>query len=139
MGPLNRVENWPTRLAEVVTAWRGKRFVWGQSDCLGLCIASERAIWGVSRLDGLPPYDSEATAARGLVSLGFGSVAGLVSSRAAEVAPRMAVRGDWVMREGVGTLPGAFGVVLGEQAAHMGLDGLTFLPVISAAHAWRIA
>lgn len=133
-----RVADWPSRLAEVIEAWRDRPFVWGQSDCLHLCIACERAITGASRFDGLPPYDSEASAARGLVALGHRSVMHLVDARLQIVGPPSAQRGDWVMRTSASLMPGALGVVVGEQAVHMGVDGRVFLPVISAARGWRV-
>lgn len=138
MGPVERLPNWPTRLHDTAQAWRFVPFVWGRSDCLSLCIACERAMTGRSRFDGLPAYDSEAGAARGLVGLGFGSVAQLVASRREEVPVALAKRGDWVMRESIGALPGAFGVVLGDVAAHMSLAGLILLPTLGALRAWQV-
>jgi hypothetical protein len=138
LGGSKRRPDWPRRLIEVVQGWRSVPFVWGHSDCLGLCIACERAMLGASRFEGLPPYDSEAGAARGLVGLGFGSVAQLVASRLPEQPVAVAQRGDWVMRQAIGALPGAFGVVLGEVSAHMSLAGLILLPTMGAARSWRI-
>ena len=139
MGVMVRDPQWPTLLHETVQAWRKVALIWGQSDCLQFCIACERAMKaGASRFDGLPHYGSEAEAARHLAGNGFISLADAVGSRLAVVPLALAQRGDWVMRDASGVLPGSLGVVLGDLAAHMSQRGLVMLPTLGSIRAWRV-
>nr|WP_136057730.1 hypothetical protein [Candidatus Halocynthiibacter alkanivorans] len=94
---------------------------------------------GRSRFSTLPPYDSEFGALLGLKRLGHSSVEELVSAVLPEVPVPACHRGDWVMRHTAGLAPGAFGVVVGCNAAFMSEMGLVYLPVQSARRAWKIA
>ena len=136
---LTRRENWPARLDAELALWWGVSFVWGQSDCLMLCRCCGLALTGCDVLSDLPAYDSEFSAAKELVRMGFTSPAELVSQRLEEISPLAVRRGDWVMRDEEGLVPGAFGVNLGSRSCHMGLEGPALLPAQSATRAWRVA
>lgn len=136
--PAGRVDGWPRLLVDVVAEWRGRPFAWGERDCLGLCLASAKAITGRDVLGDLPGYSTEVGAAKHLRRLGFDCPADLVSAHLEEIPPARAARGDWVMIAGDGLVPGAFGVNAGQRSAHMGLDGLVMLPAALAVRAWKV-
>lgn len=134
-----RQEDWAHSLARMVDAWRDRSFVWGEADCLLFCRACSEAITGADILADLPAYASELGAARELRRLGFANPADLLVSRLEETRPAMARRGDWVMLEGGGLVPGSFGVNVGRHSVHMGETGLVWVPAASAVRAWVIA
>ncbi|WP_414897709.1 DUF6950 family protein [Rhodovulum sp. YEN HP10] len=135
---MTRLPLWERRLSAELGAWEGRTFVWGQADCLGLCRASARAMTGRDPIPDLPAYASEMQAAKGLVSLGFASIADLIDAHLERLPVAMARRGDWVMGDAAGALPGAMGVVTGRHALHLAGHGLVRRPVLDAEAAWRI-
>ncbi|RAP39325.1 hypothetical protein BYZ73_21125 [Rhodovulum viride] len=137
-GTILRREGWELRLAAEIRAWEGRAFVWGAADCLGFCRATARAMIGTDPIPDLPAYASEIQAAKGLVRLGFGSIADLIDAHLPRVAVALARRGDWVMGDAAGALPGAMGVVTGRQAVHLAERGPVRRPVLDAEVAWRI-
>lgn len=136
---MGKVRGWERLLLDELARWRSVPFVWGESDCLSMCRAAELAMTGRSSLDDLPPYVSEFGALLGLKRLGHSSVEDLVSAVLPAVPVPACHRGDWVMRHTDGLAPGAFGVVVGCNAAFMSEAGLVYLPVQSAHRAWKIA
>jgi uncharacterized protein DUF6950 len=136
---MGKVRGWERQLLAELARWRRVAFVWGQTDCLSMCRAAERAVTGRSRFSDLPRYDSEFGALLGLKRLGHSSVEELVSAVLPAVPVPACHRGDWVMRHTDGLAPGAFGVVVGCNAAFMSEAGLVYLPVQSARRAWKIA
>ncbi|SIO36351.1 hypothetical protein SAMN05444722_1681 [Rhodovulum sp. ES.010] len=139
MGQRVRVPGWERALTEELRHWEGRAFAWGpQDDCLAMCRAAAVAVTGEDPFPHLPAYATELGAARGLRRLGFASVEAMVSDRLASIPPAQAMRGDWVMVPGGGLVPGAFGVVAGARAAHLGPEGLVWRDVSGAERAWRI-
>lgn len=133
-----RLAGWEARLAVEFDRWARVPFVWGAADCFSFACACERAITGQGRFDDLPPYDSARSALRGLRRLGYPDPVDLISTRLSPVAPLMAARGDWIMRQDDAFAVCAFGVVAGRTVAHMSESGLKFLPLAGAAHAWKV-
>ncbi len=136
---MGKVAGWEVRLARELERWRGVAFVWGQTDCLSMCRAAERAVTGRSSFSDLPGYDSEFGALLGLKRLGHSSVEELVSARLPGISVLAAGRGDWVMQDTDGLTPGAFGVVVGRNAAFLSESGLIYLPAQSVRLAWSIS
>ncbi|RBO52937.1 hypothetical protein DSD19_11810 [Rhodovulum sp. BSW8] len=137
-GTILRREGWELRLAAEIRDWDGRAFAWGTADCLGFCRATARAMTGRDPIPDLPDYASEIQAAKGLVRLGFGSIADLIDAHLPRVAVALARRGDWVMGDAAGALPGAMGVVTGRHAVHLAERGPVRRPVLDAEAAWRI-
>ncbi|RBO54114.1 hypothetical protein DSD19_05120 [Rhodovulum sp. BSW8] len=135
---ITRREGWELRLAAEIGAWEGRVFVWGTADCLGFCRATARAMTGRDPIPDLPDYASEYEAARGLVALGYRSIADLIDAHLPRVPVALARRGDWVMGDAAGALPGAMGVVTGRHAVHLAERGPVRRPVLDAEAAWRI-
>ena len=101
-------------------------------------LRNDCAMCGESRFQAMPRYSTEAGAARALVMHGYGSVRQMVDAHCEAVPVASARRGDWVMRAAIGSLPGSFGVVVGQEAVHMSVTGLILLPANGASHAWSI-
>ncbi|OLS46094.1 hypothetical protein BV509_18215 [Rhodovulum sulfidophilum] len=135
---INRREGWELRLSAEIRDWDGRAFVWGSADCLGFCRATARAMTGTDPIPDLPAYASEYEAARGLVGLGYRSIAELIDAHLPRVPVALARRGDWVMGDAAGALPGAMGVVTGRHAVHLAERGPVRRPVLDAEAAWRI-
>ncbi|NUA26101.1 DUF6950 family protein [Cupriavidus basilensis] len=132
---MQRLEDWPTRLAEFIEARHERAFSWGGSDCcLFVCDAIE-AMTGTdpgSRWRGI--YSSEKGARRVLRDNdGVAGIATLVLGL--PVPPALAGRGDVVL---IDTPHGeALGICLGAQVAAQGPDGIAFMAIGSAKAAWK--
>ncbi|MCP3022310.1 DUF6950 family protein [Cupriavidus basilensis] len=133
---MQRLEDWPTRLAEFIEARQERAFSWGKSDCsLFVCDAIE-AMTGTdpgARWRGI--YSTEKGARRVLRDNdGVVGIATLVLGP--PVPPALAARGDVVL---VDTLQGeALGICLGSQIAAQGPDGIVFLPIGRGTRAWHV-
>jgi Domain of unknown function (DUF6950) len=136
---MGKVAGWERLLLDELARWQAVPFIWGESDCLSMCRAAERAVTGQSRFADLPPYGSEFGALLGLKRLGHSSVEELVSARLPGISVLAAGRGDWVMQDTDGLTPGAFGVVVGRNAAFLSESGLIYLPAQSVRLAWSIS
>lgn len=132
---MERLEDWPTRLAEFIEARRARAFSWGDSDCcLFVCDAIE-AMTGAdpgARWRGL--YSSEKGARR--VLRDNGGVSGIATLVLGPAVPApLAGRGDVVL---VDSPSGeALALCIGAVIASQGADGLVFLPLASAKAAWK--
>ncbi|WP_114283670.1 DUF6950 family protein [Candidatus Halocynthiibacter alkanivorans] len=136
---MGKIAGWERLLLDELACWQGVQFIWGRTDCLSMCIACERAVTGESRFAGLPHYSSEFGALLGLKRLGHSSVEDLVSATLPGISVLAAGRGDWVMRDTDALAPGAFGVVVGRNAAFLSESGLIYLPAQSVRLAWSIS
>ncbi|WP_342049870.1 DUF6950 family protein [Cupriavidus sp. OTU4054] len=137
MGTLmQRMPDWPTRLADFIEARRERAFCWAESDCcLFVCDAVE-SFTGVdpaARWRGL--YASEKGARRlirdndgvaGLATLAFGPA----------VPAALAGRGDVVL---IDTPTGeALAICIGGVIAAQAAAGIEFHPITAAKAAWKI-
>lgn len=136
---MGQIEGWEGRLLAEFDRWTAIPFAWGAADCLSFCRACEVAVTGGSRFADMPNYATAKEAMRHLKDGGFANAADGVNDRLPSIPPMMARRGDWVMREDRVFAFGAFGVVAGRMSAHMGENGLVFLPLAGTTRAWRIA
>lgn len=133
---MQRLEDWPTRLAEFIEARRERVFSWGDSDCcLFVCDAIE-AMSGAdpgARWRGL--YASEKGARR--VLRDNGGVAGIATLvLGAAAPPALAGRGDVVL---IDTPNGeALAICLGSQLAAQGQAGIEFMEMRQAKAAWTV-
>ncbi|SPR97344.1 DUF6950 family protein [Cupriavidus taiwanensis] len=133
---MQRLEDWPTRLAEFIEARHERAFSWGDSDCcLFVCDAIE-AMTGTdpgARWRGL--YASEKGARRVLRDNGgVAGIATLVLGTA--IPPALAGRGDVVLVET--PLGDALALSLGGLIAAQGEVGIEFLELKLAKAAWKV-
>lgn len=133
---MERLPDWPQRLADFIEARRERAFCWAESDCcLFVCDAVE-CMTGTdpaSRWRGL--YGSEKGARR--LIRDNGGVAGLATLAFGPPVPAaLAGRGDVVLIDS----PNGEGLALciGNSIAAQGQDGITFLPLSQAKAAWKI-
>lgn len=133
---MQRLNDWPTLLANFIEARRERAFSWGESDCcLFVCDAIE-VITGVdpgARWRGL--YSSERGARR--VLRDNGGVVGLATLiLGAPVPTALAGRGDVVV---IDTPNGdALAMSTGSVIAAQGESGIEFHPITAAKAAWKI-
>ncbi len=110
-----RVEDWTTRLYDLLDGWRGP-LVWGQRDCGALAAA---VILAVTGRDHFAPWRGRySTRAEALAVLGeAGGLESVITAAVgAPVAPQAARRGDLV------AVPApAFGVALGVADGRCGV------------------
>jgi hypothetical protein len=134
---VGRVSNWPDKLAEHVEAWRHKKFRWGRNDCALFCLNAEKALTGSTRFpEFINAYTSEKGSIAALEAAGFATMEDLVDARLEQIKPAMAGRGDVAL---ISTPNGdALSLVIGNQLAAMGKEGLVFLPLSEAKKAWRV-
>lgn len=133
---MQRLQDWPTRLADFIEARRERAFSWGDSDCcLFVCDAVEvmTETDPGARWRGL--YASERGARR--VMRDNGGVLGLATLAFGDSVPaEMAGRGDVVL---VDTPSGdALALCLGNVLAAQGALGIEYLPRSEARTAWKI-
>jgi len=133
---MQRLEDWPTRLAEFIEARRERAFSWGDSDCcLFVCDAIE-AMTGSDpggRWRGL--YSSEKGARRVLRDNGgVSGIATLVLGAAVPAA--LAGRGDVALIDSPNGE--ALALCLGGLIAAQGPDGIKFLDMKQAKAAWKV-
>lgn len=133
-----RLEDWPERLAELVAARRDTPFRWGEHDCCLFAADAVLAITGEDPAASFRGYASEAEAERLLGAAGLeGTVAtALADFGAGACHPGFAQRGDLALVV-LGNQP-TLTVVVGDQIAGPGPDGLVFLPLGRALRAWSI-
>lgn len=101
------------------------------------CLNAEKAITGSTRFpEFINAYSSEKGSIEALEAAGFDSMESLVDARLDQVKVAMAQRGDVAL---ISTPTGdALSLVLGNQLAAMGKNGLVFLPISEAKKAWRV-
>lgn len=114
-------------------------FDWRTLNCCHFAAGWLALVTGARPMDGLPETPAARDALR-LVGSHVGGLAGAVTQRLARasVAPALARLGDIVLAP-TGADGAAVGICNGRTAAFMTLEeGLTFLPMASATHAWRL-
>lgn len=133
---INRLPDWPERLAAHIAAHRGAAFAWGRCDCVAFAAGAALAITGRELLPAR--WHSAADAARLLRTLG--GLRGAVSSvLPALPSPALAQRGDVVLvaapgrvrRHWLAVCDGARWWAPGRQALDSG-------PMASAVAAWGV-
>lgn len=131
---MNRIENWPTLLADFIDSRRELPFVWGERDC---CLFAADAVQVITGTDFAADYRGQYGDARSAHQIieAAGGVPALVPFD--EVEPGFAQRGDVVLLEQDGR--DCLGIHLGHLIAGQGPDGLTFLSPSAARRAWRTA
>lgn len=137
MGSLmERLPDWPTRLAAFIEARRERAFSWGESDCCLFVCDCVEAMTGTdpgARWRGL--YVSEKGARRLLRD--NGGVSGLATLLLGPAIPApLAGRGDVVLID----TPGgeALALNVGTVIAAQGLTGIEFHPPSAAKAAWKL-
>lgn len=137
---MNRVKGWEKRLRETFAGWRGRKLVWGQSDCA--CLAADAAMAVTGCVDPIASwrgqYDSAESAMRLLRRRGFASLGDAVSAAGfPEINIHAAHRGD------LGALDDAIGglcVIDGPVLVAIGEDDLCLiaLPRARLKRAFRV-
>lgn len=136
---MRRLDGWEARLAEVIEAERQKQFSWGVDDCFSFVCSCIEAMTGE---DVFSPwrgrYATERESLRLMARHGHNiTQAGDWFFGASAIAPARARRGDVVMFATAGRRK-PLGVCLGARSAARSVDGLVFLPTLSAIRAWRV-
>jgi len=138
-----RREDWAERLAELVEARRGMQFKWGVHDCALFAADCVLAMTNVDHaVDFRGTYKTPGGALDALSGRGLDTLLDGIFPR---INPAFVQRGDVcaIARDesapGADDLELALGVCLGAQVAVPGVDGLQFLPVRRALHAWKVS
>lgn len=136
---LQRLENWPQRLHELIETRRRQPFVWGENDCCIFALEhGVRAVTGILLLPEVPRPRTAIAAGRFLLRRGYRDVFSLATELLGQPVPfpRMAGRGDVVGLESPGVK--ALGVCVGAACATPGSHGLLFVPRSFVVRAWRL-
>lgn len=133
---MQRLPDWPTRLAAFIEARRERAFSWGDSDCCLFVCDGIEAMTGTDpgeRWRGL--YQSERGARRVLRDNdGVSGLATLILGQ--PVPPALAGRGDVVL---IDTPAGeALALCVGNTIAAQGGSGIEFHPNNAAKAAWKV-
>lgn len=135
---VNRLANWPERLAEFLSSNSDTPFEWGSFDCSQFCIQAEQAIYGETRWpDLVGGYKTERGALGRIKRAGGESLWDLIDSRMQRLeSVKMAQRGDWI---GHYTEYGeSLGILVDSRFACVDIEsGLNLLPITEAVVAWR--
>lgn len=132
-----RLDNWPERLAVVVSRHRRATFAWGRADCATFFADAVAAVTGDDPFAAYRPWDSQLAAATRLVRAGCRSVEQFVAARFHEIAPSAAGRGDvgYLAERSALTCPA---VIVGAEALSMSETGLVAVPRSLIVRAFRI-
>lgn len=136
---LQRLPDWPARLAACLAAARQQPFVWGQHDCVCFAARCVQAMTGCNPLQDLPAWASPLEA-RAVLRAEGGLQAAVTKRLRLPVPAVLAMRGDVVLlprRLGGGRT--ALGVCLGGQVVAAAVHGLAVHSVGEALLAWPIA
>lgn len=140
---MTRVQDWPSRLAELITWAEHRPLAWGSHDCCTLAADAVQATTGTDPLADLRgTYSTEAEAAAVLARLG--GLRAAMCARFGEPLPNvlLAQRGDLVLIAAGNTL--AMAVCTGHLAVAPGPDRLQRIPMAATRGdtrplaAWRI-
>lgn len=135
---MQRLEDWPARLAAFVDAARARPFRYGEWDC---CVLAADWVLACTGADVMAPwrgtYRDKRSAVRILARLGGLHRTGGHVMLGEPIPALQARRGDVVLREDPALGP-ALGICLGARAAFPGPSGLVFRPVKECRQAWRI-
>ena len=138
---LQRLPDWPARLAAYIEARRAMPFAWGTNDCLALTNGAIHAMTGVDLLrdHGAPAYDSLEAGNAELARRGLGFI-DLARMTLPMIKVSMARRGDVVCGKIVSNVVDqySYGVVVGTTFIYPVETGLIFLPVSSMTLAFAV-
>jgi len=134
-----RLEGWEARLAAVLEAARGRRYVLGEHDCFRLACQVVEALTGVDRWPEFGGWYRTKREALALIALHGSSFESAFSwfFGGPSVAVGLARAGDiakFVDAAGEAHL----GVVIDASVAVLGPEGLAFVPRSACACAWRV-
>lgn len=126
-----------------VESVRSTPFRWGSHDCLSFSNAAVEAYRGYGYVDDwLGGYSTDAGAAvhstRLLRRHGFSGIVDAVDTRLERYQHRVPPRGSVVARPCRGILGYAFGVVVSDRAAFVGVSGLNMLRIETDDVFWRV-
>lgn len=125
-------------LIDLYNANKRKPFVWSENDCLTWCGRCAEALTGADPTIGLrAQYEGPKTLRRGMIRHGWRDVADAAGSLFPEIPVSMARTGDWAAVEGMEESRG-LGVVIGSRIYAQGREGLIWLPLTNATHAFRV-
>lgn len=135
---LARRDDWPERLAGVVTSYLPRRFAWGSTDCGTFFSDCVLAMTGADPLADVRAWKSADTALIRLRRAGFCSVAELVLARFIQIAPAEAGRGDLVFLDGPAHHLTSPAVITGGEAMSVSESGVVIVPRGLARWAFRV-
>jgi hypothetical protein len=131
---MSRKENWPSFLFEEIEKARKAPFSWAEHNC---ALWSADVVLAMTGVDYAAEFRAKVkTEKSALRFLKKKSLKAIVSDRLQEIPLKMAQRGDVVLMTSNGLE--ALGICLGELAAFITKDGLTFYPIDRAVCAWRV-
>ncbi len=135
---MQRLDDWPTLLADAIKAASGRPFSWGEHDCALFAADVCLAITGHDPLAHVRgAYSSAFGAALTLRRLGCNDVAELADQ---VIGPRerieAAQRGDWVLSPDDEAR--ALGVCLGPRSAFLAPVGMTTRLTLDCSACWKI-
>lgn len=131
-----RLPDWEDRLSDVIAAYQGGVFVWGQRDCFRLPVDVARAVAGFVLWPDVRPYRCARGAAVRLARHGFRGVGDALAAVLPEVPPALARRGDVGVALDSGAEVGV--VVLGGEILGMALAGVAIAPRDRLVRAFRV-
>lgn len=102
-------------LEKTIRKYRGKPFVWGETDCVAMT-RSHLVAMGHKKLPKPPKYSDAAGARRALKEMGHGSVAALLDAHLPRIRPAEALPGDLVLLQGTAGM-GSVDLCLGQKLA----------------------
>lgn len=134
-----RVENWPERMALLISEASSRQFEWGSFDCVQFAFEMREAITGIKA--DLPQYNTLLGARRILHK--WDGLPAFVAHTLGEpgIEPQYAHRGDIVLVESASTVPDipyALAVADGLHAWAPGRYGLTAVYRRDWVLAWRV-
>lgn len=133
---MERLPDWPTRLADFIEARSKRAFCWAESDC---CLFVCDAVESFTGIDPAAPWRGLYMSEKGARRLirDNGGVAGLASIAFGPPVPvALAGRGDVVLIDS--PTGEGLAVCIGSLLAAQGKDGIEFLPLSQAKAAWKI-
>jgi hypothetical protein len=137
-----RVENWPSRLNDVIQAAEGRPFSWGDWDCGAFVGACVEAVTGSNPMQPFAgQWDSETGMLRALAAGYGGSLEQFWTAALGgdPVPVVMAGRGDVVLvQDDDGVTASGIVDLSGERVACLSLDGLEFARLSAAIAAWKV-
>jgi hypothetical protein len=137
---INRLEDWPQRLATALDAAKRRPFVWGEHDCM---LFASDVVLAITGHDYMGKFRGTYSTAQGAyLSLrrhGYADVKDAFARTLGEPLPSVffAQRGDIVLFDDMAGRLGA-GICIGEEIAVLVFEGLDYLPLERGKMAWRI-
>jgi hypothetical protein len=133
-----RLEGWEGRLVALIADARGRTYELGTHDCFRTACRVVEALTGVDRWPEFSGYRTPRDTLKIIASRGasFKEFMDWFSGAPA-IEPRLARRGDVVSAINADG-DQALGVALGARAAFLAPGGLSFVPLATCLHAWRV-